>query len=374
MSGPFWCANCLNMSTRPRITFDQRGWCNACQWMERKKALNWSEREAELKKLLDRYRSTSGGFDCLVPVSGGKDGSYVAYQLKNKYGMNPLTVTIRPPLDLSLGNTNLKNFIESGFSHIHITPDPEIMRLYNRYGFIEKGFPYYGWLTAILTSVIRTAVNFNIPLIFYGEDGEVEYGGSSETENISSFSIDYMKKIYLEGGHEKVMSMLNNVDDASLYFWKFPSESELKGKELFLTHLSYFEPWDSYRNYLVAKENCGLQEKDMSNSGTFTNFAQNDQLLYPLHTYLMYLKFGFGRATQDAGIEIRRGAMTRDQAILLVGLYDNQAPIEYYGDYQEYFKMGDKEFKGILEKFINRDLFDSDGEGLVKPKFDVRRK
>ena len=108
--------------------------------------------------------------------------------------MNPLTVTIRPALDLSLGNTNLKNFIESGFSHIHITPDSEIMRLYNRYGFIEKGFPYYGWLTAILTSVIRTAVNFNIPLIFYGEDGEVEYGGSSETENISSFSIDYMKK------------------------------------------------------------------------------------------------------------------------------------------------------------------------------------
>ncbi len=371
MSGPFWCANCLNMSTRPRITFDQRGWCNACQWMERKKALDWSEREAELKELLDRYRSTSGGFDCLVPVSGGKDGSYVAYQLKNKYGMNPLTVTIRPALDLSLGNTNLKNFIESGFSHIHITPDSEIMRLYNRYGFIEKGFPYYGWLTAILTSVIRTAVNFNIPLIFYGEDGEVEYGGSSETENISSFSIDYMKKIYLEGGHEKVMSMLNNVDDASLYFWKFPSESELEGKELFLTHLSYFEPWDSYRNYLVAKENCGLQEKDMSNSGTFTNFAQNDQLLYPLHTYLMYLKFGFGRATQDAGIEIRRGAMTRDQALNLVRLYDNCFPGEYLEKYLDYYKMSHDEFQQVIDKWANKELFSKEN-GQWVPLFDIK--
>ena len=62
-----------------------------------------------------------------------------------------------------------------------------------------------------------------------------------------------------------------------------------------------------YRNYLTAKKFCGLQEKGDSNTGTFTNFAQNDQALYDLHAYLMFLKFGFGRATQDAGIEIRRG-------------------------------------------------------------------
>ena len=85
----------------------------------------------------------------------------------------------------------------------------------------------------------------------------------------------------------------------------------------------------------------------------------------------MYIKFGFGRATQDAGIEIRRGAMTRDQAILLVNLYDNQAPVEYYNDYHNYFNITADEFEEILEKFVNRDLFESDGKGLVKPRFDV---
>jgi len=74
------------MSTRPRIGFDEQGRCNACQWAETKKTLDWGKRQAELEKLLDSERRTDGRFDCLVPVSGGKDGSYVAYNLKHKYG------------------------------------------------------------------------------------------------------------------------------------------------------------------------------------------------------------------------------------------------------------------------------------------------
>ena len=122
MQEPRWCKNCLNMSTRPRISFDERGWCNACQWMEEKKNLDWTKRETELKNILNMYRSTKGEFDCLVPVSGGKDGSYVAYQLKHKYNMNPLTVTVRPALELEIGRRNLINFIETGYDHVHISP------------------------------------------------------------------------------------------------------------------------------------------------------------------------------------------------------------------------------------------------------------
>ena len=104
-----WCSSCLSMSTRPRITFDDRGFCNACRWMEKKKTLDWDSREKELIKLLDKHRSKTGGFDCLVPVSGGKDGSYVAYNLKHKYNMNPLALTVTPALALDLGDENLKS-------------------------------------------------------------------------------------------------------------------------------------------------------------------------------------------------------------------------------------------------------------------------
>ncbi|MEI6321670.1 MAG: N-acetyl sugar amidotransferase [bacterium] len=365
----FWCSNCLNMSTRPRITFNDRGWCNACQWMEEKKTLDWEIRQRELVEILAKYRSRNGGFDCIVPVSGGKDGSYVSHQLKHEYGMHPLAVTVTPALSLELGNMNLRNYIESGYNHIQINPDARVMQILNRQGFIEKGFPYYGWLTAIQAGVVRLAVNLNIPLLFYGEDGEVEYGGSTESKNRAMYDIAYMKRIYLEGGHEKVLRS-SGLSDSELYFFLFPNEAELAGKDLKITHWSYFESWDPYRNYLVAKEHCGLQEADANNSGTFTNFSQNDQALYALHTYMMYIKFGFGRATQDAGIEIRRGAMTRDQAVNLVRLYDGHYPEEYIETYLEYYKMNQDEFDVVVDHWVNKELFEKVG-GRWIPKFQV---
>ena len=366
----FWCKNCLNMSTRPRIEFDNKCWCNACQWSEEKKTFDWEGRKKELKKLLDKYRSNSGNFDCVVPVSGGKDGSYVAYTLKHKYGMNPLCITVAPALSLDLGDQNLKNFINSGYNHLHINPDVNIMQKLNKIGFVEKGFPYYGWLIAIQSAVIRTALNFNIPLLFYGEDGEVEYGGSTETKGNSLLSIDYQKKVWFEGGYDLVMSKVGNMKSSDLYFWNFPGDKEIGDKELHTATWSYFEPWDSYRNYVVAKEHCGLQEKEDSGSGTFTNFSQNDQALYSLHTYLMYLKFGFGRATQDAGIEIRRGSMTRDQAINLVQMYDNAYPHELIDTFLDYYGMTKDEFDSVLDNYVNKELFEKI-EGIWQPKFEV---
>jgi N-acetyl sugar amidotransferase len=366
-----WCKNCLNMSTRPRITFDERGWCNACQWMEEKKKLDWTKRQLELENLIKKYKSVSGNFDCIVPVSGGKDGSYVAHQLKHKYGMTPLCVTVRPALSLEIGDKNLINFIYSGYDHVHITPNPKVLDRLNKYGFIEKGFPYYGWLIAIHTAVIKTAVNFKIPLLFYGEDGEIEYGGSTESKYNPLYGIDYMKKIYLEGGHGKVFDRIKedgDILDADLVFFNFPDEREISDNELSFTHWSYFESWDSYRNYVVAKEYCGLIEKDDGNLDTFTNFSQNDQALYALHAYLMYLKFGFGRATQDAGIEIRRGAMTREQALNLVKMYDNSYPENLINTYLEYYKMTKEEFDQVLDKFANKDLF-AKIDGIWQPKY-----
>jgi hypothetical protein len=119
---------------------------------------------------------------------------------------------------------------------------------------------------------------------------------------------------------------------------------------------------------LVAKEFCGLKESESTNQGTFTNFSQNDQALYALHAYMMYLKFGFGRATQDAGIEIRRGSMTRDQALNLVKMYDNSYPHDLIDIYLDYYQMTKKEFDEVLDKYANTDLFEKI-DGIWQPKF-----
>jgi hypothetical protein len=85
---------------------------------------------------------------------------------------------------------------------------------------------------------------------------------------------------------------------------------------------------------------------------------------------MMYLKFGFGRATQDAGIEIRRGAMDRSQAVNLVRLYDGPYPEEFIGTYLEYFEMTIDEFDAVLDKWVNRDLFEK-VDGRWQPSFEI---
>ena len=83
---------------------------------------------------------------------------------------------------------------------------------------------------------------------------------------------------------------------------------------------------------------------------------------------MMYLKFGFGRATQDAGIEIRRGAMTRKQALNLVRAYDSQYPYDFIDMYLEYYEMTKEEFDSVLDRFANKDLFEK-VDGIWNPKF-----
>lgn len=354
MSKIIRCSNCVMPSTRPRISFNEKGWCNACQWMEKKKTLDWKKRFSELGINLNKYKSNNDNYDCIVAVSGGKDGSYVSHQLKTKFGVNPLTVTVRPPLEMELGNSNLRNFISSGFDHIHITPNKDVMRELNTIGFEEMGFPYYGWVIAIHSAVIRIAVNFGIKLIFYGENGEVEYGGNTDNEDKSIYDNYYHTKFILEDSYEKIFSQLKIKDKSKLYFFEFPKKKEMEG--IGLSHYSYYENWDPYRNYLVAKEYCGLKEKSDANLGTFTNFAQTDQDLYILHSYLMFLKFGFGRATADASIEVRRGAMTREQAINLVNIYDGRYPEEYIDSFLSHYQMSVEKFNLVLDKFANKEL------------------
>ena len=364
-----WCSNCLAMSTRPRISFNEYNLCNACVWTVKKKKHDWNKNLNELKTYLKKNsnKKNKDGYDCLVPVSGGKDGSYVFDKVKNKLKLNPLAITINPHLPQKIGGINLDNFIKSGAPLIEVNPPYEVMRKLNFLGFKHAGFPYYGWLIAIHTAVIRVAKNFGIDLIFYGEDGELEYGGSNETKDNIFYDINYQKKIYLESHQDSILKK-SKLSPQDLFFFSYPIK---KQKQIKLTHYSYFGDWNPYTNYLLAKKKYGLIENKKTNMGTFSNFAQNDQKLYALHTYLMYLKFGFGRATQDASIEIRRGAMKRSQGVELVKLFDNCYPNEYLKDYLTYFKISKKEFDKIIDSWANKKLFFKKNSKW-HPKFEIK--
>jgi N-acetyl sugar amidotransferase len=340
--------------TRPRLTFDALGRCNACQWAEEKKSLDWKARWKLLQELCEKYRSPNG-FDCIVPVSGGKDSSYVAYAMKHRLGMHPLCVTIRPGLALPIGEQNVINFIQAGYDHIHLTPDPRVMREIDTIGLDLAGRPLLGWQTAVQTAIFRLSTKMGIPFVMFGEDGESEYGGTKKLNHQHYYDAEDSVRIYLEGhdpGH-----YLDRFTAKELYWFTYPTQQEMRAVDICIAHWSYFENWDSYEHYLVAKDKCGLQEQEERASGTYNNFAQTDTALYNLHTWLMYLKFGFGRCSQDVGIDIRRGAMSRKQGLSLVRTFDCENPECFYPEYLKYYGLNQVEFEAIIAKHVNKKLF-----------------
>jgi hypothetical protein len=84
----------------------------------------------------------------------------------------------------------------------------------------------------------------------------------------------------------------------------------------------------------------------------------------------MYLKFGFGRCTQDVGIDIRRGALSRAQALPLVRNFDGHYPEDHIDDYLAFFEMTREEMEGVFDKWANKDLFRK-VDGRWQPTFEI---
>ena len=153
-----------------------------------------------------------------------------------------------------------------------------------------------------------------------------------------------------------------------MYWFLHPSSKEIKSKNLDISHWSFFEHWSNYKHYMVAKEKCGLVESNERGLGTYDNYSASDTYLVRLYYYLMYLKFGFGRTTHMAGLDIREGSLTRDQGLNLVKKYDSEFPEKYVDLYLDYYKMNRNDFDDIIDKFANKDLF-SKKNGVWTPLF-----
>ena len=365
----FTCKKCLTLSTRPRVEYDEEGVCNACTWAKEKKiTTDWDSRWKRLEEICNKYRRDDGYWDVIVPCSGGKDGTYVAWMMKHKLNMNPLCMTVKPNLRTKIGKENLDNFKASGFDHIEISPNPKVYRALTKKTFVEQGRPKQPFEIAISTAILNIATKLGIPFIMYGEEGESEYSGTAPSFNNFKISRDYLIDCYYSGHDPKEFLELFDIKD--LQCWTLPTKEELDKAELYPTHWSNFENWDPLEHYLLAKEKCGFKELPDRSIGTFSNYAQLDDKLQEFHAYMMQIKFGFGRAWSDACIEIRAGRMTREEGIELVKKYDGEFPEEYLEDYLEYYDMSELEFFDTIDAFRDPNVWEK-VNGEWKLKFEI---
>ena len=371
-----FCSKCVMSNQRPRSVVEFKNSsnqksglnidvnssiCDACNYNETKKKIDWKKRESELTELLDKYRKTNG-YDCVVPGSGGKDSAFTAHILKYKYGMNPLTVTWAPHLYTDIGWKNFDNWIKvGGLDNILFTPNGRVHRLLTRLAFKNLLHPFQPFIIGQKIIGPLIALKFDIPLIFYGEN-QAEYGNAAEENSnpkmdTKFFSQKNNSEIILGG--EKLSSILKNYDFNLNDFEPYmaPSLDDLNSKKIEQRYLGYYLEWDPQECYYYAAKNTDFRPNTERTEGSYSKYSSIDDKIDPFHYYLTFIKFGLGRASYDAAQEIRNEKITREEGVNLIKKYDNEFPKKYFKEFLEYIEMNEEDFFSTVDKFRSPHLW-----------------
>lgn len=360
--------------TKPDLRLDEQGICNACRSYEARAVVDWAARRADLIRLLERYRSHQGTrWDCIVPVSGGKDSTYQVIRVL-QLGLNPLCVTATT-CDLSdIGRHNIQNIKNLGVDYVEFSPNPVIRRKLNRIGLTEVGDISWPEHVGIFTIPVRAAVDFNVPLIVWGENSQDEYGGPAAAAADSVLTRRWLEEF---GGllGLRVTDLVggDGIDQRHLLAYTYPSDEDLRRVGVTGIFLGYYMPWDGYSNALLAQAH-GFSTLSTTVEGSIVNYENLDNHQTGIHDYFKFLKFGFGRATDIACLHIRRGRITREDGLALVKAHDGRFPWTYLGKpLAEILKPLDlsvDEFVTICDRFTNKKLFVTDARGnLVRDRY-----
>ena len=348
--------------TRPRVVFDENGVCNACHYTEnmKNKLIDWQERENELKALLDVHRRKDGYWDCIIPWSGGKDSTANAIKLKTEYGMNPLLVTFNPLMPTEVGEYNRRILIEYGFDTMYVSSNVNVTRYLARRFFVERGNPKVLWDAGANCSLVRMATNYKIPLVFYSEHGETEYGGNKLSDK-SDMTRDLSEVLENIIGDDPRNWVDDIVSEKDLNHYIYPNIEDVQQAGTKVVYMSYFFKWDQWVNYEYVKRHINFRDNPCGRTeGTFTKHDSLDDKIDDLYYYMQYVKFGFGRAVRDVSRMIQNGHMSREEGLELCTKYDGEFPQRYFGEVLEYLNLSESEFYDIVDKHRNKELWVKD--------------
>ncbi len=351
------------------IDFDDEGICSACRFAEQKdQGIDWQQKEDELKALLARFKRNDGGYDVIVPGSGGKDSAFTAHVLKYKYGMNPLTVTWSPHLYTDIGWKNMQNWMHvGGLDNVLFTPNGKLHRLLTRLAFINLLHPFQPFIVGQRIIGPLMAAKFNVPLVMYGEN-QAEYGNKVDenqkpTMDPKFFSTDDPLDMRLGG--ITVREIIEQYDFTLNDFTPYiaPRPELLAEKNIEVHYLGYYLKWDPQECYYYAAEHTGFQANPDRTEGSYSKYSSIDDKIDPFHYLTTLIKFGIGRATYDAAQEVRNGKITREEAVHLVKKYDQEFPKRYFHEFLDYISLSEKEFWESVDKFRSPHLWLKDDSG-----------
>ena len=349
-----YCKKCVMPSSSAiPVEFDENGICSGCATAIQKIEVDWNRRKKQFQNLLDQYQNNSN-YDCIIPVSGGKDSYFQVHMVKNVFKMNPLLVTYNANNWTKTGYENLHNMRDAfGCDHILFTPSIDLIKRMNRIGFKLMGDMNWHGHSGMNTYPFIVAVEKKIPLVIYGEHGFMDIGGMHSYNDYVEFTQRYRLEHNLRGydwqdflGFEGKDKIYEN----ELLGFKFPSDKDIKDVGIRGIFISNYVEWSGNNNATIAKE-YGFKENSEDFQRTYRKISNLDDMHENgIHDYMKFIKFGYGRATDHVCKDIRDGKIDRAKGIDIVNKMDHVKPNDLIR-WLKYVEMKEDDFDNIADSF-----------------------
>ena len=333
--------------------------------------MDWVARRSELERIAEQAKRTArerGTYDCVVPVSGGKDSTWQVVTCLNM-GLRVLAVTWRTPGRTELGQRNLDNLVSLGVDHIDATISPAIERRFMRAAFERTGSSAVPMHLALFALPMSVAVRWRVPLVVWGENSATEYGGRDEDARASRLDAEWIARYgATRGTTADDWRGMENLDDRDLIPYGLPSAEALTDAGVDAIFLGHFLPWDAEESLRVATAHGFQRRVEGPRTGRW-DYADVDDAFISVHHWLKWHKFGFTRSWDNLSVEIRRGRCTREAAIEWLMQRGDERPTEDIEAFCRFVERDDAWFESVCERFRNRSIWRRDGGAWTIPGF-----
>ena len=363
-----YCTKCVYpAASAAPLAFDDDGVCSGCRVAGQKDRIDWAERTEELREIFEEYRCTDGSnYDCLIPVSGGKDSHFQTYLVTQVFKLRPLLVTYHGNNYLPVGLRNLRNLRERfGCDHMFFSPNVEALKKLNRLCFRMMGDMNWHAHCGIFTYPVQMAVKMRIPLIVWGEHGFTDLAGmyslNDRIEMTAKFRLEHAQRGY--DWHDMVEAT-EGLTPQDLTWARYPSDDDLAEVGVRGIYLGNYVNWEANAQTELMINEFGFEPNPEPFERTYRRMSNLDDMHENgAHDYLKYIKFGYGRGTDHACKDIRAGKMTRDEGIEMVRRYDAVKPMKDLTRWLQYVHMGEAEFDDVADTFRDPRVWVRDDDG-----------
>ncbi len=346
-----YCVRCCIPQTQEGVVFDELGVCQACQSAEQKIHIDWTEREKVLRGILDQAKAQAGNnYDCIIPISGGKDSTFQLHVLTQVYGMKPLAVTFSHNWFSETGWYNLQNSLEQfNVDHVMFTPNRRLVNKLARHSLAGIGDSCWHCHAGVGAFPLQAAVRFNIPLLIWGESIAESSGRASYLNPVRKFDREYFTKVSAKLRPDQMVRDDGeySVTLRDLEPFQVPSAEDCERVGVHGIHLGDYIFWDDERQTEFVRDNYGWRETQVE--GSFKRYKSAECVMPGVHDLACYVKRGYGRSTFHASVDVRAGLLSRDEAWELIRANDGVRP-EGLDHYLQITGMTEDEFFATLEK------------------------